>query len=81
MYHGHYKCNFRTIRDGYPAIDEYVLFFILFLIPKAEHIAFQVVEEAVLDGGRLQVLHQLRPHQDELLLVTNEGMCMFMFTV
>ncbi|KXN87782.1 Glutathione S-transferase omega-like 2 [Leucoagaricus sp. SymC.cos] len=21
VYHGHFKCNFRTIRDGYPAID------------------------------------------------------------
>jgi glutathionyl-hydroquinone reductase len=23
VYHGHYKCNFRTIRHGYPAIDLY----------------------------------------------------------
>ncbi|TEB24566.1 glutathione S-transferase [Coprinellus micaceus] len=24
VYHGHYKCNFRTIRDGYPAIDAWL---------------------------------------------------------
>jgi hypothetical protein len=24
VYVGHFKCNFRTIRDGYPAIDLYV---------------------------------------------------------
>ena len=28
VYHGHFKCNFRTIRAGYPAIHKWVSFFL-----------------------------------------------------
>lgn len=39
VYHGHYKCNFRTIRDGYPAIDLYALsiFFWPILVSEVGH--------------------------------------------
>lgn len=53
VYVGHFKCNIRTIRSGYPNIHKYITSYLLMYLGSLIH-DLQVATQAVLDDACFQ---------------------------